>query len=273
MPRFAANLSLLFTELPFLDRFRAAAGAGFGAVEFHYPYEFDSREVRARLQQYCLVPVLINIRAGAPELGQWGFAGVPGREASFQLCVAEAIEYALAIGVSQLNCLAGVRHGDEDAALCEMTLISNLRYAASECALAKLALNLEPINTQDVPGYLVSNTTAAIRVMDAVGASNLMLQYDCYHMQIMEGGGACALAASIERLVARIGHIQFADAPGRHEPGTGTINYSYLFAQIDRLNAAGKYPGWVSAEYRPGAGKGTEETLGWLHAYEDANEG
>lgn len=266
MPRFAANLSFLFTELPFLDRFRAAAEAGFGGAEFHYPYEVDSREVRLALEQYRLVPVLMNIRAGAPDLGQWGFAGVPGSEASFRLCVAEAIEYALAIGVSQLNCLAGVRQADEDAALCEMTLISNLRYAAAECALAKLAINLEPINTRDVPGYLVSNTTEAIRVMDAVGAKNLMLQYDCYHMQIMEGGGASALAASIERMFARIGHIQFADAPGRNEPGTGVIDYPYLFARIDRLNAAGKYAGWVSAEYRPSGGKSTEETLGWLRA-------
>ena len=273
MPRFAANISFLFVESLFLDRFRAAAEAGFGAIEFHYPFEYDSREILARLQQYRLAPVLINIRAGLPMLGEWGFAGVPGREESFQLCVAEAIEYALAIGVSQLNCLAGVRAPEADAGLCEMTLISNLRYAAKECAKANLVLNLEPINTQDVPGYLVKNTTDAIRIMDIVGAPNVMLQYDCYHMQIMEGGGAQALAATIERLLPRIGHIQFADVPGRQEPGTGVVDFPHLFAQIDRLSANGKYAGWVSAEYRPGAGRSTEETLGWLHQYENSNPG
>ncbi|MCY7386802.1 MAG: TIM barrel protein [Burkholderiales bacterium] len=269
MPRFAANISFLFTELPFLDRFAAAAAAGFDAVEFHYPYDHDSQDVRDRLAQYRLKPVLINIRSGSPKLGEWGFAGVPGREESFRLCVAEAIEYALAIGVSQLNCLAGVQAPDTDTRLCEMTLISNLRYAARESALANLAINLEPINTHDVPGYLVSNSTDAIGVMDVVGARNLMLQFDCYHMQIMEGGGTAVLAATIERLLPRIGHIQFADAPGRHEPGSGEIDFADLFARIDRLGAEGKYAGWVSAEYRPSEGKHSEETFGWLHEYED----
>ena len=270
MPQFAANISFLFTEVPFLDRFAAAAEAGFSAVEFHYPYDHDSTEVIDRLKQYRLTPVLINIRAGSPSLGEWGFAGIPGREESFQFCVAEAIEYALAIGVSQLNCLAGVPPPDTDRGLCEMTLISNLRYAATQCRLANLALNLEPINTQDVPGYLVNNTADAIRVMDVVGAANLMLQFDCYHMQIMEGGGAVGLAATIERLLRRIGHIQFADAPGRHEPGTGTIDYSHLFTEIDRIAASGRYAGWVSAEYRPSEGLGTAETLQWFHDWQDA---
>ena len=266
MLRFAANISFLFTELPFMDRFAAAAEAGFSAVEFHYPYDHSPREVRALLDHYRLVPVLINIRPGLPALGEWGFAGVPGRENSFRLCVAEAIEYALVIGVRQLNCLAGVRAAGVEAYTCETVLIANLQYAAGECALANLAINIEPINTQDVPGYLVSNTTDALRVMDAVGSGNLMLQYDCYHMQIMEGGGAPALAARIKTLLPRIGHIQFADAPGRHEPGTGVIDYQRLFAQLNRLCADGKYRGWMSAEYRPSAGKSTLQTLGWLSA-------
>ncbi len=269
MPRFAANISFLFTEVPFLERFSAAAEAGFAAVEFHYPYDHDSKDVSNRLKQYRLTPVLINIRAGSQSLGEWGFAGVPGREESFQLCVAEAIEYALAIGVPQLNCLAGVLPPDADRGLCEMTLISNLRYAANQCQLAGLALNLEPINTQDVTGYLVSNTTDAVRVMDIVGAANIMLQYDCYHMRIMEGGGAVELAATIERLLPRIGHIQFADAPGRNEPGTGTIDYPHLFEEIDRVAASGSYGGWVSAEYRPSEGRITAETLEWFHAWQD----
>ena len=263
MPRFAVNTSFLFTELPFMDRFGAARAAGFNAVEFHYPYAFAPRDVRALLDTHRLEPVLINIRAGDHAAGEWGFAGVPGREDAFCSFVAEAIDYALAIGVRQLNCLAGVKPPGVERAACEETLVANLRFAASECALANLALNLEPINTQDVPGFLVSNTTEAIAVMDAVGAANLMLQYDCYHMQIMEGGGARAIVATIERLLHRIGHIQFADAPGRHEPGTGAIGFQYVFAEIDRLIAAGKYAGWVSAEYRPSAGKSTGETLAW----------
>ena len=246
-----------------MDRFGAARAAGFNAVEFHYPYAFAPRDVRALLDTHRLEPVLINIRAGDHAAGEWGFAGVPGREDAFCSFVAEAIDYALAIGVRQLNCLAGVKPPGVERAACEETLIANLRFAASECALANLALNLEPINTQDVPGFLVSNTTEAIEVMNAVGAPNLMLQYDCYHMQIMEGGGAAAIVATIERLPHRIGHIQFADAPGRHEPGTGAIGFQYVFAEIDRLIAAGKYAGWVSAEYRPSAGKSTGETLAW----------
>ena len=264
MPRFAANISFMFTELPFMARLGAARAAGFNAVEFHYPYAYTPREVRAQLDVHRLEPVLMNIRAGDPAQGEWGFAGVPGREDAFCAFVAEAIDYALAIGVQQLNCLAGVQPPGVERAACEETLVANLRFAASECALANLALNLEPINTQDVPGFLVSNTTEAIAVMDAVGAANLMLQYDCYHMQIMEGGGAAALVATIARLLHRIGHIQFADAPGRHEPGTGAIDYRHVFAQIDRLIAAGKYSGWVSAEYRPSAGKTTGETLTWV---------
>ena len=262
MPRFAANISFMFTELPFLARFGAAAAAGFGAVEFHFPYDFDPEDVRAVLDEHKLVPVLINVRAGDARLGERGLAGLPGREESFRLCVVEAIEYANAIGVRQLNCLAGVQPPGAAASVCETTLINNLRDAAREAALADIVINLEPINTQDVPGYLVSNTTDAIRIMDAVGATNLMLQYDCYHMQIMEGGGAVALAATIERLLPRIGHLQFADTPGRHEPGTGTIDYAHLFALIDQIGE--KYTGWLSAEYWPSADKRTEETLGWF---------
>ncbi len=262
MPRFAANISFMFAELPFLDRFAAAAAAGFGAVEFHFPYDFDPQDVRAALDDHKLVPVLINIRAGDAKLGERGFAGLPGKEDVFRVCVAEAIAYAKVIGVRQLNCLAGVQPPGAGASVCETTLINNLRYAAREAALADMIINLEPINTQDVPGYLVSNTTDAIRIMDAVGAANLMLQYDCYHMQIMEGGGALALAATIERLLPRIGHLQFADAPGRHEPGTGTIDYAHLFALIAQIRE--KYAGWLSAEYWPSSGKRTEETLGWF---------
>ncbi len=173
MPRFAANVSFMFTELPFLERFGAAASAGFGAVEFHFPYDFDPQDVRATLDDHKLVPVLINIRGGDAKLGERGFAGLPGREDTFRLYVAEAVAYAKAIGVRQLNCLGCVQPPGADASACETTLVDNLRYAAGEAALADMIVNLEPINTQDVPGYLVSNTTDAIRIMDAVVAGAL----------------------------------------------------------------------------------------------------
>ncbi|MEQ1519368.1 MAG: TIM barrel protein, partial [Usitatibacteraceae bacterium] len=236
MPRFAANISFMFTEIPFLDRFRAAAEAGFCGVEFHYPYGYEPQEIRALLDTYRLAPVLINIRAGQVTLGDWGFAGVPGREESFRMCVAEAIEYANAIGVPQLNCLAGVLLAGADRAECEATLVANLRFAARECLAANLAVNLEPINSHDVPGYLINTPAEAIRLMDTVGAPNLKLQYDCYHVEMMERGGAGVIAAGIDRLASRIGHIQFADAPGRHEPGTGTIDFREVFECIDALS-------------------------------------
>jgi hydroxypyruvate isomerase len=264
MPRFAANISFMFTEFPFLDRFRAASEAGFTGVEFHYPYGYPPQEIRALLETHRLAPVLINIRAGQVALGEWGFAGVPGREESFRLCVAEAVEYASAIGVRQLNCLAGVQQPGADRRDCEASLIANLRFAARECSAANLAVNIEPINTYDVPGYLIGTPADAIRVMDAVDAPNLKLQYDCYHVEMMERGGAASIAAGIERLADRIGHIQFADAPGRHEPGTGAIDFRHVFERIDRLCEARKYSGWVSAEYWPSAGKSTGETLTWV---------
>ena len=254
MPRFAANITFLFTELPFMARFAAAARAGFGGVEFHYPYEFEPYAIREQLDLHDLAPVLMNIRAGDHKVGEWGFAGVPGREETFRMCVAEAINFAAEIGVTQLNCLAGVRAPGASALEASNALVANLRYAAAETAQAGMALNLEPINTIDVPGYLVATSAYAIDIMARAGATNLRLQYDWYHMQMMGED----LAGDTRALLPHIGHIQFADAPGRHEPGTGTIDFVALFALLDAIG----YTGWVSAEYRP-LGR-TEDSLGWM---------
>ena len=258
MPRFAANITFLFNELPFLDRFEAAANAGFGGVEFHYPFTIDPAEIRRRLDEYNLAPVLMNVRSGDHALGEWGFAGIPGREDTFRLCVTEAIEYALQVGIKQINCLAGVKPPDTDLRSCELTLVHNVRRAAKKFSDAGLTLNLEALNTLDVPGFLISNTRDAMRLINEIGADNVMLQYDWYHMQLMEGERKGGLADTMRLLLPMIGHIQFADAPGRHEPGTGEIDFPKLFAHVDAIG----YSGWVSAEYRP-IGK-TEDSFGWM---------
>lgn len=264
MPRFAANLTFLFTELPFLDRFEAAARAGFRGVEFHYPYAIDTTEIRKRLDQFELTPVLMNMRAGDPAKGEWGFAGIPGREDSFQLCVTEAMEYALQVGIKQINCLAGVRPAGTRLRSCELTLIQNVRDAAEKFAAAGLTLNLEAINTFDVPDFLINNSRDAMRIIDEIGADNVMLQFDCYHMQIMEAGNTNprpgVMEETIRQLLPVIGHIQFADVPGRHEPGTGQLDFPALFAHLDAIG----YKGWVSAEYRPSGS--TDASLGWMEA-------
>lgn len=254
VPRFAANITFLFTELPFLERFGAAADAGFRGVEFHYPYDYQPYEIRRRLDENRLTPVLMNIRAGNPKAGEFGLAGVPGREESFHLCLTEAITYADEIGVPQLNCLAGVRPEGASALDCTQTLLRNLRHAAQAAGDAGIAINLEALNSSDVPRYLVATSSYALHILEQVQAPNLRLQYDWYHMHVMGDD----LAATTRNLLPHIGHIQFADAPGRHEPGTGTIDFPPLFRLLDEIG----YPGWVSAEYRPSMETG--KTLGWL---------
>lgn len=262
MPRFAANLTFLFAEVPFLDRFEAAARAGFRGVEFHYPYAIDPAEIRKRLDAHELTPVLMNMRAGDPAKGEWGFAGIPGREDSFQLCVTEAMEYALQVGIKQINCLAGVKPADIPRRTCELTLIKNVRDAAAKFASVGLTLNLEALNTVDVPGFLIDNSRDAMRIINEICADNVMLQFDCYHMQIMEAGEAnphpCPIEDTIRLLLPAIGHIQFADVPGRHQPGTGQLDFQSLFAHLDAIG----YQGWVSAEYRPSGS--TMDSLSWM---------
>jgi hydroxypyruvate isomerase len=253
MPRFAANLTMLFTEVPFLDRFERAARAGFGAVEFLFPYAFPPEEIRRRLDEHKLTLVLHNLPAGDWDAGERGIACLPDRVDEFRAGVAKAITYAKALGVTQLNCLAGKAPGGADPAVLQRTLVENLRFAAAALRLADLKLLLEPINTVDIPGFFVSRTAQALAIIDEVGADNLFLQYDLYHAQRMEG----ELAATLEKHLARIAHVQLADNPGRHEPGTGEINYPFLFAHLDRIG----YRGWMGCEYKPATT--TEAGLHW----------
>jgi hydroxypyruvate isomerase len=256
MPKFAANLSMLFTEHDFLDRFQAAADAGFTAVEFLFPYEFQPDEIAARLTAADLQLVLHNFPPGNWEAGERGIAILPDRVAEFRSGVDWAVAYATELGCPQLNCLAGLAPEGADPALLRATLVDNLKYAAERLERAGLRLLVEAINTRDMPGFFLNHSDQAIAVMDEVGADNLFLQYDIYHMQVMEGDIANRLA----RLLPRIGHIQIADTPGRHEPGTGELNYPFLFGHLDRIG----YDGFVSAEYRPVAS--TEAGLDWFAA-------
>jgi hydroxypyruvate isomerase len=254
MPRLAANLSLLFTERPFLERFAAAAAAGFRYVEYQFPYAWRADEVAAAARRAGVEVVLHNLPAGDMAAGERGIACLPGREADFRAGVEQAIGYAKAAGCPRLNCLAGLAPVDRAHFA---TLVGNVRYAARRLAEVGVALVLEPINTRTVPGFFLTGTAQAIDVLDAAGEGNALLQYDMFHMQIMEGD----LAATLERLLARIGHIQIADVPARHEPGTGEINFPFLLAHLDALG----YGGWVGCEYNPRGD--TVEGLTWARPY------
>ena len=243
MPRLAANLTLLFNEVPFLERFARAARAGFGAVEFQLPYAFNPKVIRQQLDAHQLSAVLHNLPAGNWQAGERGLACHPQRVAEFKAGVQQAIDYALALGVPQLNCLAGIAPAGEHPEMLRHTLVSNLRYAAGELERAGLALLIEPINTFDIPGFYLHGTAQALAILDEVAADNAFVQYDIYHAQRMEGD----LAATLQRHLRRIGHIQLADNPGRHEPGTGEINFPFLLAHLDRIG----YSGWVGCEYIP----------------------
>jgi hydroxypyruvate isomerase len=253
MPRLAANLSMLFTEVPFLERFERAAAAGFDAVEFLFPYAWPAAEIAERLSAHGLRLVLFNLPAGDWEGGERGLACLPGREDAFRASVAQAIAYAKALGVAQLHCMAGIAPADVPAEVLRRTYVANLRHAAAELQGAGLRGLIEPINRFDMPGYYLNGTAQALALLDEIGAENLLLQYDVYHAQRSEG----ELAATLARHLARIGHVQIADNPGRHEPGSGEINYRFLLAHLDRIG----YGGHVGCEYRPAAG--TEAGLGW----------
>jgi hydroxypyruvate isomerase len=253
MPNFAANLTMLFNEVPFLDRFERAARAGFDAVEFQFPYAFEPGEIRQRLDRHGLKLVLHNLPPGDWDAGERGIGCHPDRIDAFRDGVARGIAYATALGAPQLNCLAGKAPDGVSADELRRTFVTNLKYAAEAFGKAGLKLLIEPINVFDIPGFFLNTTAQAISILDEVGADNAFVQYDVYHAQRMEG----ELAATIERHLARIGHMQLADNPGRHEPGTGEINYAFLFAHLDRIG----YRGWVGCEYRPAGG--TEAGLGW----------
>jgi hydroxypyruvate isomerase len=254
MPKFAANLSMLFTEVPFLDRFERAANAGFEAVEFLFPYAFSAQDIKRRLDDNGLKLVLHNLPAGDWDAGERGIACLPDRVDEFRAGVAQAIDYATTLGVPQLNCLAGKAPTGADEAVLRKTFITNLKYSAAELKKAGLKQLIEPINSYDIPGFYLNRSAQALAILDDVGADNAYVQYDIYHAQRMEG----ELAATMQKHLARIGHIQLADNPGRNEPGTGEINYAFLFAHLDRIG----YRGWIGCEYKPATA--TEAGLAWL---------
>ena len=257
MPRFAANLSFLFTEHPFLERFAAARAAGFAAVEFHFPYEHDRAALAEVVLTSGLEVVLCNLPAGDWAAGERGIACHPRRIAEFQDGVGQAIDYARLLGCGRLNCLAGISPADVARDKVRETLVENLRFAAAVTARAGIELVIEPLNTRDTPGFFVPTSRVALELISAVGSGNLRLQYDIYHAQVMEGD----LARTLQEHLPQIGHIQLADNPGRHEPGSGEINFPFLLQHLDRIG----YTGWVGCEYKP-SGR-SEDSFGWLEPW------
>ena len=257
MSKLAANLTMLFNEVPFLDRFEAAAAAGFRAVEFLFPYAYEVKELASRLQANGLELVLHNLPAGNWEAGERGIACHPQRVDEFRQGVQQAIIYAKALGVKQLNCLVGIVPPDVSLEAAERTVLANLKFAADALKKEGIRLLIEPINTFDIPGFFLSRTSQAARIIEATGSDNLFIQYDIYHMQRMEG----ELSATIKANLPLIRHVQLADNPGRNEPGTGEINYRFLFAQLDAFG----YDGWIGCEYKP---RGTTLAgLGWRNEH------
>ena len=262
MLRFSANVSLMFPEFPFPDRFGEAARAGFAAVECQFPYAFPRERLAEAVSAHGLALVLHNLPAGDWEAGERGIACLPGREGEFQDGVGRAIDYAAALGCAQLNCLAGLTPPDVDQAKIERTLIDNLRFAARAASAASIRLLVEPLNSFDFPGFHLTRTADVLALFAKAGEENLWLQYDVYHRQRMQG----ELTGTLRRDFKRIAHIQLADNPGRHEPGTGEINFPFLFAELARLG----YSGWVGCEYIPKTT--TLEGLGWLREAKTARK-
>ncbi|MDB5761704.1 MAG: hyi [Herminiimonas sp.] len=253
MPKLAANLTMLFNEVGFIERFGAAARAGFRGVEFLFPYAFHADQIADQLSLYQLDLVLHNLPAGNWEAGERGIACHPDRVGEFQDGVGEAIRYAKVLGVKQLNCLVGIAPKNVASEKAYATVVGNLKFASDKLKAAGIRLLIEPINTFDIPGFFLSHTRQALDLIKETGSDNLFVQYDIYHMQRMEG----ELAATIKANLPMIKHVQLADNPGRFEPGTGEINYRYLFAMLDEIG----YDGWIGCEYKPKAG--TIEGLKW----------
>jgi hydroxypyruvate isomerase len=257
MPKLAANLSMMFTEVPFMDRFDAAAKAGFKGVEFLFPYEFDLNQIADKLKSNKLELVLHNLPAGNWAGGERGIAANPDRVSEFQDGIGKGIEAAKKLGVKQLNALAGKLPEGVSADKARATFVSNLKFAAQKLKAENIRLITEPINTFDIPGFFLNRTQQAVDIIKEVGSDNLFIQHDIYHMQRMEG----ELANTIKANIGLIKHMQLADNPGRNEPGTGEINYKFLFKFIDDLG----YDGWIGCEYKPLTT--TEAGLGWLKAH------
>ena len=257
MPKLAANLTMLWNERDFVDRFDAASKAGFRGVEYLFPYAYPKDLLAERLARNDLVQVLHNLPAGDWGKGERGIACDPRRVGEFQEGVGLAIDYAKALGCRQVNCLAGIAPAGVDDETVRATFVANLRFAAEKLGAAGIRLLIEPINTFDIPGFWLSHTRQALDVIRDTGSSNVYLQYDIYHMQRMEG----ELASTIKANLSRIAHLQLADNPGRNEPGTGEINYRFLFGFVDSIG----YDGWIGCEYKPRGS--TDEGLGWRGAH------
>lgn len=257
MPKFAANLTMLFNEYDFLDRFAAAKAAGFAGVEYLFPYDYDADVLAAKLKENGLTQALHNLPAGDWGAGERGIAILPDRVDEFRAGVDKAIAYATTLGCGQVNCLAGLQPGGLSADDARATFVENLKFAAPKLKAAGIALLIEPINTRDIPGFFLNHTAQAAAIIDDVGSDNLFIQQDLYHMQIMEGD----LARTVEAYLPRIRHIQIADNPGRHEPGSGEINHPFLFQHLDAIG----YAGWIGCEYKPA--NGTLDGLGWYAPY------
>ena len=254
MPKFAANLTMLFTEHPFIERFDRAAAAGFDAVEFLFPYAEDVPAIREALTRNGLTQVLFNLPAGDFAAGERGFANDPERIGEFRDGVSRALEIAAMLDCERLNCLVGLTLPDVPLDVQWATTAENLAYAAEQAGQTSIRQLIEPLNRVDTPGFLIGTTEEGLRLIDQSGQPNLMLQYDVYHAQRVEGN----LTATLREQLARIGHVQVADSPARNQPGTGEINYPFVLNALDEMG----YDGWVSLEYKP-LGK-TEDTLGWL---------
>ncbi len=256
MPKFCANLTMLFNEVDFMDRFEAAAEAGFEGVEYLFPYDYDADALAAKLKEHNLTQVLHNLPAGDWAGGERGIAILPDRVDEFKAGVDTAIAYATTLGCKQVNCLAGLLPDGADPKPYHDTFVSNLRYAAAKLKDAGITLLIEQINTRDIPGFFLNTTQQALDIIAEVGSDNLFDQYDIYHMQIMEGD----IARGIEENLGMIKHMQLADNPGRNEPGSGELNYPFLFKHIDAVG----YDGWIGCEYKPATT--TVDGLGWFHA-------
>ena len=257
MPRFAANLSMMFTEVPFLERFGAAAQAGFAAVEFLFPYEHAAGDIARQLRAHRLTNVLFNLPPGDWAAGERGMASIPGREDEFRRGVGVALACARTFGTPRVHAMAGLLPAAADRAAHHAAYVANLRYAAKEAAQDGVEVLIEPINTRDIPGYFLNTQADAHAIREEVGAANLKLQMDLYHAQIVEGD----IATKLRRYLPHIGHIQIAGVPDRHEPDIGELNYAYLLPLLDELG----YAGWVGCEYRPVAG--TVAGLRWMRNF------
>src|SRR5690554_6245380 len=254
MPKLAANITMMFNEVPFLERIQAAAQAGFKAVEFLFPYDYPAQDIAAELKRHALANVLFNMPPGDWNAGERGIAALPGREQEFREGVATAIAYAKALGTPNIHAMAGLPAADADLDQCKATFIEHLRYAAQQCAQHDINVLIEPINLRDMPGYFLSRQDQAHAIREDVGERNLKVQMDLYHVHIMEGD----IAMTFRKFQPHVGHIQIAGVPERHEPDTGEVNYAYLFRLLDELG----YDGWVGCEYRPA--QGTVQGLGWM---------